>query len=202
MTRASNDPPPLILASASPRRRDLLHQIGIIPDEILPVDIDETPLSGERPNALALRLAEGKARACAERKGGGAFIIGSDTVVGCGARALGKPTDAKDAEAMLRLMSGRSHRVYSGVAVIAPDGAMRTRMGEARVKLKRLSDEEIRDYLASGEWEGKAGAYGIQGRAGAFVISIIGSYPAIVGLPLYETAQLLQGAGYHRRARP
>ncbi len=173
----------------------MLATIGIIPDAIDAVDIDETPSPDETPRLLAKRLACAKARAGATRHPD-ALILAADTVVGVGRRILGKPKDADDAAAMLRLMSGRAHRVYSGIAVHRPDGTLTHRLVEARIKFKRLSAREIDGYVHSGEWDGKAGGYGIQGLAGVFVLSLSGSYTAVVGLPLYETAALLEGAGY------
>ena len=187
--------PPLVLASASPRRLDLLRQIGLEPDRIDPVDIDETPLPKETPRRLAARLARLKAEAAAAHWPG-CFVLGSDTVVAQGRRLLAKAHSEAEARSWLQLMSGRSHRVLTGVAVIGPDGRRAARVAEARVRFKRLTDREIDRYLATGEWRGKAGAYGIQGHAGVFVIAIQGSYTAIVGLPLYETAALLQGIGF------
>jgi len=187
--------PPLVLASASPRRLDLLRQIGLEPDRIDPADIDEIPLPKETPRRLAGRLARGKAEAAAGRWPG-AFVLGADTVVAQGRRLLGKAESEAEARSWLKLMSGRSHRVLTGVAVIAPDGRSALRVAEARVRFKRLTEREIDAYIASGEWRGKAGAYAIQGRAGAFVIAVQGSYTAIGGLPLYETAALLQGLGF------
>ena len=187
----------LVLASASPRRRELLVQAGLAPDIVAPGDVDETPLTGETPRLLALRLALAKARAGAAAHPG-AFVIGSDTVVAVGRRVLGKPADAAEARAMLGLISGRGHRVYTGVAVVAPDGREARRLGEARVKFKRLDDREMAQLLGGGEWRGVAGAYRIQGLAGAFVTGLIGSYTAVVGLPLHETRALLAGLGYKR----
>ncbi|MEM1139693.1 MAG: Maf family nucleotide pyrophosphatase [Pseudomonadota bacterium] len=187
--------PRLILASASPRRRDLLAQIGVRPDDILPTDSDETPRKGELPRALALRLAQAKATAAAKAGGEGAFILAADTVVGCGRRILPKAESEDEAAACLALLSGRRHRVYSGLALVSPRGT-HTRLVETHVQVKRLSQEEIAGYLASGEWRGKAGGYGIQGLAGAFVTHLNGSYSNVVGLPLAETAALLAGAGY------
>ena len=184
--------PPLILASASPRRRDLLAQIGIVPDAIVPSDIDETPLKGELPRALALRLARGKAEACTTE----GFILASDTVVGVGRRILPKTETREEAEACLRLVSGRAHQVITGIAVRAPDGRLNVRSVETRVKFKRLTEDEITAYLDCGEWQGKAGGYGIQGRAGAYVTHLSGSYTSVVGLPVYETVSLLQGMGW------
>jgi septum formation protein len=186
---------PLVLASASPRRLELLRQIGLEPDRIDPADIDETPLPRETPRLLALRLALQKAEAAAARAGD-AYVLGADTVVAAGRRVLGKAEHEEEARGWLRLLSGRAHRVLTGVAVIAPDGRRAWRIGEARVHFKRLTDAEISSYLESGEWAGKAGAYAIQGRAGAFVTAINGSYSAVVGLPLYETRALLEGLGY------
>ena len=183
---------PLILASASPRRRDLLAQIGIVPDAIVPSDIDETPLKGELPRALALRLARGKAEACTAE----GFILASDTVVGVGRRILPKTEARDEAEACLRLVSGRAHQVITGIAVRAPDGRLNARSVETRVKFKRLTEDEITAYLDCGEWQGKAGGYGIQGRAGAYVTHLSGSYTSVVGLPVYETVSLLQGMGW------
>jgi septum formation protein len=187
-------PAPLVLASASPRRLDLLAQVGLEPDRTDPADIDETPQAGETPRALALRLAQAKARLAADRNPG-AFVLGADTVVAVGRRVLGKAEDEAEARAFLSLLSGRAHKVLTGVAVIAPDGRMSSRLGEARVHFKRLTPAELDGYLGCGEWRGKAGAYAIQGRAGGFVIAVQGSYSAVVGLPLYETRMLLEGLG-------
>jgi len=189
---ASSGPVPLILASASPRRRDLLAQIGIVPDAICPTDIDETRRKDESPRALAERLAREKAAACPEA----GFVLAADTVVALGQRNLEKAADEAEAEAFLRLLSGRAHQCITGIAVKAPDGRVSTRTVLARVKLKRLTDREIADYIASGEWKGKAGGYGIQGRAGAFVSHLSGSYTSVVGLPVYETKLLLEGMGW------
>lgn len=186
--------PALLLASASPRRRDLLAQIGVVPDRIVPMDIDETPLPRELPRAHAARLAEAKARAAFEAHPGHA-VLGADTVVGVGRRILPKTEDEAAARACLDLLSGRRHRVFGGVCLIAPDGTVRRRLVETTVAFKRLSAEELAGYLTSGEWRGKAGGYAIQGRAAALVRQLNGSYSNVVGLPLYETAQLLRGAG-------
>lgn len=185
--------PPLVLASASPRRRALLAQVGLEPDRIVPAEVDETPYAGELPRPLALRLARLKLDAARDPK---AFTVAADTVVSVGRRLIGKPEGEADARAFLALLSGRSHRVITGVAVAAPSGAVAQRVVETRVKMKVLSPEEIDAYVASGEWAGKAGGYGIQGIAGGFVISLIGSYSSVVGLPLYETLRLLEGLGY------
>lgn len=187
--------PPLVLASASPRRRELLAQIGLRPDVVAAAEIDETPLAGEAPSALARRLAEAKAAAIAARHGD-AFVLGADTVVAVGRRVLPKPRDRVEAEKALRLLSGRNHRVYGGVCVRTPGGAGACRLVMTRLAFKRLSEDEIATYLESGEWEGKAGAYAIQGRAAMFARHLQGSYSNVVGLPLFETAALLNGLGY------
>ena len=189
----AGDRAPLVLASASPRRRDLLEQIGAPADRIAPADIDESERPGETPRALALRLAQGKLAASEHP---GCYVLASDTVVGVGRRILPKTETRDAAEACLRLMSGRNHRVYTGVAARAPDGRESSRVVETRVAMKRLDEAEIRAYLDSEEWRGKAGGYGIQGRAGAYIENLIGSYTGVVGLPVYETRQLLVGLGY------
>lgn len=181
----------LVLASASPRRLDLLAQIGVTPDEILAADIDETPLPKETPRALALRLARAKAAAV---NAGAARVLAADTVVALGRRLLPKAESEAEARACLALLSGRGHRVYTGVALKGADGVMRERVVDTRVVFKPLTQEDIDAYLKSGEWRGKAGGYAIQGRAARFVVRIVGSYSAVVGLPLYETANLLEGA--------
>ena len=188
-------PPLLVLASASPRRLDLLQQIGIAPDRIEPADIDETPRPGELPPDHALRLAEEKARAVMVRYPG-AYILAADTVVACGRRILPKPVDLETARRCLELLSGRRHRVHSGIALAGPDRRLTLRRVESRVAFKRLSEAEIVAYLRCGEWRGKAGGYAIQGRAAALVRWICGSYSNVVGLPLFETAQMLAGRGY------
>ena len=188
--------PPLILASASPRRLDLLAQIGVVPDRVDPADVDETPENAETPPRLAERLARSKARVVADRAPG-AVVLAADTVVAVGRRLLEKPADAAEAERFLRLLSGRNHRVFTGVAV-ARDDRLSTRVVETRVSFKPLSDEEIAGYLATDDWRGKAGGYAIQGPAGVFVRRIVGSHPAVMGLPLYETLQLLHGLGWRR----
>lgn len=179
----------LVLASASPRRVELLHQIGIIPDTIIPADIDETPLKGELPRSLVARLAEAKARMVASSHPS-STVLGADTVVCVGRRILGKPIDEADARRMLALLSGRRHRVIGGIAVIR-NGQARTRVVETVVQVKRLSPEEIDTYIASREWEGKAGAYAIQGRFAACVPAMYGSYTNIVGLCVHTVAALL-----------
>jgi septum formation protein len=193
--------PKLVLASGSPRRLQLLNQAGIEPDTLLPVEIDETPERGELPRTLAVRLARDKAltalpRARAQEEFKTAYLIAADTVVAVGRRILPKPDLLEDAAACLRLLSGRAHRVYSGICVVTPRDAVRTRLVETRVRFKRLSNEDIDSYLASGEWRGKAGGYAIQGIAGTFVVKLVGSYTSVVGLPLYETVTLLAGESY------
>ena len=190
-----SDPPLLVLASASPRRRDLLSQIGILPALIEAADIDETPLPRELPAPLALRLANAKADAIGLRHGS-AFILGADTVVGLGRRILGKPTDAEDAARYLGLLSGRRHVVHGGICILAPGGARAQRVVKTMVRFRRLTDHEIDAYIAVGEWQGKAGAYGIQGHAASFVPAINGSYSNVVGLALAEARSMLAGLGY------
>ena len=185
--------PPLILASASPRRLELLAQIGIVPDRVIPTDIDEIQGRRELPPDLARRLAAAKA-AAAERPAG-TWVIGADTVVACGRRVLPKAGDEAEARRCLRLLSGRRHRVHGGICVIDGDGGAHVRLVTTRVAFKRLEAREIEDYIDGGEWRGKAGGYAIQGRAAVFVRKIIGSYSNVVGLPLYETAALLKGLG-------
>jgi septum formation protein len=191
----------LVLASGSPRRLQLLGQIGVTPDRIMPVDIDEGPKKSELPRNLVRRLAREKAEAAlarlrAEPAGADTLILAADTVVAVGRRALPKADLIEEATACLRLLSGRSHRVYTALALATVKGAIRQRLIEARVRFKRLSQEDIESYLASGEWRGKAGGYAVQGLAGAFVVKLVGSYTSIVGLPLYETMTLLNGEGY------
>ncbi|MFG6081383.1 nucleoside triphosphate pyrophosphatase [Paracoccus litorisediminis] len=184
--------PAFILGSASPRRLELLAQIGIRPDQILPADIDETPKRNEEVRDYTRRMAREKAAALAGQAEGA--ILCADTSVAAGRRILGKPVDADEARAFLRLLSGRRHRVLTAVA-LAHRGRLHERLVETTIRLRPLSPIEIEDYIASGEWQGKAGAYGIQGRAGAFVAWLQGSYSAVVGLPLAETATLLAHAG-------
>lgn len=184
----------LILASASPRRLDLLATIGVVPDMIIPADIDETPKKHELPKPHALRLAEGKAEEVFSQHKS-AYILAADTVVGVGRRILPKAEDEQTAKQCLELLSGRSHRVFTGVCLITPKGEKLSRVVETRLKMKRLSAAELKVYLSSGEWNGKAGGYGIQGLAGAYISNMIGSYSNVVGLPLYETRNLLIGTG-------
>jgi septum formation protein len=185
---------PFLLASASPRRRELLTRIGVVPDAVVPADIDETPLRGERPRNHATRLAAEKARAAAALRPD-AIILAGDTVVGVGARILPKAEDEATARACLTLLSGRRHRVFSGIAVITPDGTLREALSETIVRFKRLTRQEIDTYLAGGEWHGKAAGYAIQGSAEGFCTWLSGSHSGVVGLPLYETRRLLLSAG-------
>ncbi len=181
----------LILASASPRRLDLLRQIGLEPGAVEPADIDETPRARELPRAYALRMAEAKLAAVAPRHPG-RLVLAADSVVAVGRRILPKAETEAEARACLALLSGRRHRVLGGVAVARGGGTARSRLVETVVRFKRLEAREIDDYLKSGEWRGKAGGYAIQGRAAAFVAFLSGSYSNVVGLPLYETAHLLR----------
>jgi nucleoside triphosphate pyrophosphatase len=193
--------PKLVLASGSPRRLGLLNQAGIEPDSLLPAEIDEMPMKGELPRALATRLARAKADAALQavrldEELRGSFIIAADTVVAVGRRIMPKAEMLDEAAACLRLLSGRNHRVYSAVCLVTPKESFRQRLVETRVRFKRLSKEELEAYLASGEWRGKAGGYAIQGLAGAFVVKVVGSYTNVVGLPLQEAVALLSGEGY------
>lgn len=193
--------PRILLASASPRRYQLLEQIGITPEDVLATSIDETPRARERPRLYAERMAREKAAAARiaiqhDSERGEATIIAADTVVALGARILPKTETVEEAAQALRMLSGRAHRVYTSVVVQLGSGRQGQRLVEARVRFKRLSGDEIDAYLASGEWRGKAGGYAIQGIAGAFVTKLVGSHSAVIGLPLYETAALLSGLGY------
>ena len=185
--------PPLVLASASPRRLDLLRQIGLEPAEIDPADIDETPAPRELPRGYALRMAKAKLAAVAGRHPG-RLVLAADSVVLCGRRILPKADTVEEARRCLDRLSGRRHRVLGGVAVVSPQGTVRTRLVETTVRFKRLQVAEIDDYLESGEWRGKAGGYAIQGRAAGFVAFLSGSYSNVVGLPLFETMGLLRAA--------
>ena len=190
--------PRLILASASPRRLDLLRQLGVVPDAVQAADIDETPRKRELPRDLAKRLARAKATRVAEALATdeSALVIGADTVVACGRRILPRAETEAEARRCLSLLSGRRHRVFGGICMVDAAGRARLRVVETRVAFKRLSDTEIAAYIASGEWHGKAGGYAIQGRAAGFVEWINGSYSNVVGLALFETRALLQGAGF------
>ena len=186
--------PELVLASASPRRLELLARIGVIPWRVLATDIDETPLKGERARDHAVRLAAEKARAAAAQAPG-AVILAGDTVVGAGARILPKAEDEVTARQCLALLSGRRHRVYSAIALITPDGKLREAVSETILRFKRLSDEEVEAYISGGEWHGKAGGYAIQGIAEGFCVWLSGSHSGVVGLPLFETRRLLIAGG-------
>jgi septum formation protein len=193
--------PKLVLASGSPRRLALINQAGIEPDALQPADVDEMPLKGELPRACANRLARAKADAALaavrlDEELRGAYIIAADTVVAVGRRILPKAELIDEAAQCLRLLSGRNHRVHTAVCLVTPKEAFRQRLVETRVRFKRLSEQDIEAYLASGEWRGKAGGYAIQGLAGSFAVKIVGSYTNVVGLPLYETVNLLQGEGF------
>jgi len=193
--------PKLVLASGSPRRVQLINQAGIEPDSLRPTDIDETPQRGELPRACANRLARAKAEAAlalvrVDEELKGAYILSADTVVAVGRRILPKAELLDEAAQCLRLLSGRNHRVHTAICLITPKESFRQRLVETKVRFKRLSDEDIEAYLASGEWRGKAGGYAAQGIAGGFMVKIVGSYSNIVGLPLYETTTLLAGEGY------
>jgi septum formation protein len=193
--------PKLVLASGSPRRVMLVNQAGIEPDALRPTNIDETPKRGELPRACANRLARAKADAAlelvrADDELNGAYILAADTVVAVGRRILPNAELLDEAAQCLRLLSGRNHRVHTGICLVTPDQAYRQRLVETRVRFKRLSEEDIEAYLASGEWRGKAGGYAAQGIAGSFIVKIVGSYTNVVGLPLYEATTLLAGEGY------
>ena len=185
----------LVLASASPRRLDLLTQILVVPDAVDPADIDETPRKGELPEPYAARMALEKAQAVAPRHPG-SLILSGDTVVAAGRRILPKTESAADARRCLTILSGRRHRVLSAVTLIGADGVARHRMSNSIVTFKRLHEDEIAAYLASGEWHGKAGGYAIQGRAAGLIRALSGSHSGVVGLPLFETRALLLAAGY------
>jgi septum formation protein len=188
--------PPLVLASSSPRRLDLLRQIGVEPDRVVEPEIDESPVEGELPHRHAERLAGEKALAVAARLDLPAYVLAADTVVACGRRILPKAMDRETAARCLALLSGRRHRVHGGIAVRTPEGRLVTRLVTTQVRFKRLAARETAAYLASGEWQGKAGGYAIQGRAAAFIPWINGSWANVVGLPLVETLGLLEGLGW------
>lgn len=185
--------PSLILASVSPRRRELVARLGIEPARIVPADIDETPMDAEIPRLYAIRMAREKAVAAADD---GAFVLAGDTVVAAGRRILPKAEDETTARRCLQLLSGRRHRVWSAIVLRAPDGTIREKLSETAVKFKRLSAEELDAYIAGGEWHGKAGGYAIQGAAEGLISWIQGSHSGVVGLPLYETRILLKSAGF------
>lgn len=199
MTSLRVDGAPLVLASASPRRLDLLRRCGIEPARVIETDVDETVRAKELPRAYASRVARAKAEAGATRaEAAQAFVVAADTVVACGRRILPKALDEAGAAACLDLLSGRRHRVMTAVVVATPCGRMVERLVETSVRFKRLTADERARYLASGEWHGKAGGYAIQGSAQAFIPAIQGSYSNVVGLPLCETLALLEGLGWRR----
>ena len=197
MTRYMRPPPEyqLILASQSPRRKHLLAEAGISADHIIAADIDETPIKNERPADYVLRMAQQKAHAVASRLGG-QFVLSADTAVTCGQRILPKAETAEEARRCLQILSGRSHRVYGGICLYLPDGGWRIKLSVSRVKFRPLSPADMHAYLESGEWQGKAGGYAIQGRAGLYVRQITGSYSNIVGLDMQKVAGLLMAAGF------
>lgn len=184
----------LILASASPRRLELLKQISVTPDEVIAADIDESPLKNEKPADLAKRLSQMKAEKIADNHD--AFILASDTVVACGRRILGKAFDIDEARNFLKLLSGRRHNVYTAICLITPSGEQSTKVVQTQVKFKCLNQDEIEFYLSHDEWKDKAGGYAIQGLAARFIRGINGSYSNVVGLPLFETVNLLKGRGF------
>src|SRR5690242_4728903 len=193
--------PKLVLASGSPRRLSLINQVGIEPDALRPTDIDESPKRGELPRAYANRLARVKAEAALDSVRNdeelrGAYILAADTVVAVGRRILPKAELLDEAAQCLRLLSGRNHRVHTAICLVTPKETFRQRYVETRVRFKRLSEQDIEAYLASGEWRGKAGGYAAQGIAGGFVVKLVGSYSNVIGLPLYETLTLLGGEGF------
>jgi septum formation protein len=185
--------PKLVLASSSPRRRELLARLGIAPDEVRAADIDETPRKGERPRDYATRMAREKATACADPD---RYVLAGDTVVAAGLRILPKAETEAEARRCLELLGGRRHRVLSAVALLHPDGTLRERLSETIVRFKPLSRDEIAAYLAGGEWQGKAGGYAIQGSAEGLIAWIQGSHSGVVGLPLFETRALLRAANF------
>ena len=202
MPKTSTLPQKLILASGSPRRVELLAQVGLTPARLMPMDLDETPRRAEHPRSLAWRLCGEKARAALkvlkeDAESAGAYVLAADTVVAVGRRILPKPERVSEASDALALLSGRSHRVYTGVCLVTPDGSLRQKIVETKLRFRRLSPHDIESYLASGEWRGKAGAYAIQGIAGSFVLKLSGSYTNVVGLPLTETVNLLAGEGFN-----
>ncbi|HBF30044.1 Maf-like protein [Rhizobium sp.] len=197
--------PKLILASGSPRRVELLRQVGLVADRLMPMDLDESQQKNEQPRSLARRLATDKAKAAlsaiADEPGWkGSYILAADTVVAVGRRVLPKTEYSDEALSALNLLSGRSHWVFTGICLITPDRKVRQKVVESKVRFKRLSEADISAYIESGEWRGKAGAYAIQGFAGSFVQNLTGSYSNVVGLPLYETVQLLNGEGMNVQA--
>ena len=190
--------PHFVLASSSPRRLALLADVGLVPDKVVPAEIDETPRGKEKPCVLAQRLALEKMETVSCAEGLGAYVLAADTVVGVGRRILPKAKTVEDVRAFLKLMAGRRHHVYTGVALKAPDGRVSSRVSDSTVIFRQLSVAEIEAYAETGEGIGKAGGYAIQGRAGLLIRYMAGSYSGIVGLPLFEVNQMLQGAGWHQ----
>ena len=188
--------PPLILASASPRRLALMEQIGWTPDKVIPADIDETPLKGELPAPYVMRIALGKGSKIA-KENPDAFVLAADTTVACGRRIMGKAETEEEERAFLKLLSGRRHKVITGIVVFAPKGKKSQRIVTTTVSFRPLSEQDINTYIKSGEWKGKAGGYAIQGLGATFAKSFSGSYTNVVGLSLYETTQMLKGLGFH-----
>jgi len=200
-TPGSSFRPKLVLASASPRRLQLLEQAGIAPDALRPTSVDESVAKGEVPRHIVRRLARAKAEAAlklvrTEPEYAKSFLLAADTVVAVGRRVLGKAELEHEAADALRMLRGRAHRVHTAICLVTPEGRWRERVVETRVRFRNISDQEIGAYLASGEWKGKAGGYAIQGIAGAFVVKLVGSYTNVVGLPLTEVVSLLAGEGY------
>jgi septum formation protein len=192
----------LVLASGSPRRVALLQQAGIEPDFLMPADVDETPARAEHPRSLARRLSQAKAAKVAkiikgDEKHAQSYVLAADTVVAVNRMILPKCELLDEASQSLRLLSGRAHKVFTGLCLITPKGKVRNAVVETRVRFKRIGRDEAESYLASGEWRGKAGGYAIQGLAGTFVVRLVGSYSNVVGLPLYETVSLLSGEGFN-----
>ena len=190
-----NDRPPLVLASGSPRRLHVLSRLGIVPDHVFPANVDETPVEAELPRALAIRLARIKA-AVVVKQYPDAVVLAADTVVGLGRRVLGKPSIEAEASRFLEMLSGRRHRVVTAICVISSREGRRERLVSSALAFQRLTSAEIADYVGSGEWRGCAGGYSIQGRAEAFVRFLSGSHSGVVGLPMFETTQILRGVGW------
>ena len=187
----------LILASSSPQRKKLLETIGITPDDIVPANIDETPKKNEKPKDFALRMSKEKALIVAKNNLN-SFILSGDTIVAAGRRIIGKPSSKNEAEKILKLLSGKRHRVLSAFTLIKPDFSEITKVVVSRVKFSRLSDKEINEYLDTNEWQGKAGGYAIQGRASAFVPWISGSYTGVMGFPMNEIKNVLESSGWKK----
>ncbi len=191
----------LILASASPRRLELLKRMGFTPDEVIPADIDESVRKKEKPEDYVKRVAEEKALKVRDQRpetSNKEFILAADTTVVCANQILGKPEDRADAQRIIKIMCGRKHKVLTAICVISPSGEKRVKLVVTSVKFKNATDNEIEEYLNSNEWVGKAGAYGLQGDSGGFVITINGSFSSVVGLPMYETKNMLLGLGFKR----